>query len=109
MLLNHMPHQFEIFDDMKKVHFLILVIVFTLSGYFFGPLDSSGALLISIIIPTGQTFGLYSYAKSHPEVPTISKLNITILWVLHAIPISFIFFFHDEMFFSILTLVEVNL
>ncbi|NPE28957.1 hypothetical protein HNV12_13530 [Methanococcoides sp. SA1] len=102
-------YQFGKFDDFKIVYFFILATSFTLTGYFFGPLDSSGALLITIIASTGPIFGIYLYANSHPEVPNISKLNLTVLWILHAIPLCLILFFHDEMFQYIITLVEENL
>jgi O-antigen/teichoic acid export membrane protein len=108
ILLNHISHQFGKLVDFKILHFFVLVVIFTISSYFFGPLNLFGAFLISTTISTSAIFTLYFYS-SHPEVPTLSKLNLAVLWILHAIPLYLILFFHNKMFQYIMVLTEVNL
>jgi hypothetical protein len=101
-LLGHIFPWFGKLFDFKKLYFFALVIIFAVSGYFFGPLKPFGVLLISITFPTIVIFVLYLYSSSHSETPTLSVLSLVILWVLHALPLYFMLLLAVKFFYVLM-------
>ncbi|PPA79621.1 MAG: hypothetical protein C00003105_02080 [ANME-2 cluster archaeon HR1] len=72
--------------------FFYLAAIFAIFSHFFGPLDSSEALALSLSIST-----IIILFSDYSEVRNLLKLKLLILWIFHVVPLYLILLFNTQL------------